>query len=683
MTPSLHLWLIPVLCFLGFALNLLGGRRWPQRVAGWIGVLFPAAAFADALWVASRWGRFALPYIETHGRWIVAGPLAAPFGFQLDPLSLVMLLVVSGVGLVIHVYSLGYMAHEGGFYRFFALMNLFLFFMLLLVLADNFLLMFIGWEGVGFASYALIGFFFHKDSAAAAGSKAFIVNRIGDMGFLIGLFLMFQHFHGFDFTRVFAQVRQLPVEHAWSGPLTVIAILLFIGATGKSAQLPLYVWLPDAMEGPTPVSALIHAATMVTAGVYMVARSAAIYDRAPLALDVVLAVGALTAIFAASIGLLQRDIKKVLAYSTISQLGYMFMACGAMVYGAGIFHLVTHAFFKGLLFLAAGGAIHAISGEQDMFRIRERVPDGLKKYAPITFWTFLIATCSISGIPGFAGFFSKDKILYEVLAGPRPNAGWWVVGTVAAGLTAFYMFRALFVTFWPDPARATAGGATSGVVHPTGEEPRGAVTHAIDAASFTAGQGLEQPAHPQPQAPAPPHEAPRVMTVPMIILAVLSAIGGYIGLGNRFENFLAPVFQTGVVPPAHAAAMSEGGVMGISIAVALAGLALAWYFYLARPQAAARAKQALPHLWAAVYNKYWVDELYAALFTRPLAWVSRVILWRVVDDGVIDGSVAAVAGLSRASGAGARRQISGNIRSYAGWIGIGAVVAIFYMLVAR
>ncbi|MGH9506775.1 MAG: NADH-quinone oxidoreductase subunit L [Terriglobales bacterium] len=662
MTVSLHLWLIPILCFLGFALNILGGRRWSQRTAGWIGVAFPAAAFAQALWVAARWGSFASPYIERHGNWIVAGPLAIPFGFQLDQLSLIMLLVVSGVGLVIHVFSLGYMAHEGGFYRFFALMNLFLFFMLLLVLGGNYLLMFIGWEGVGFASYILIGFFFHKDTAAAAGAKAFIANRIGDMGFLIGLFLIFQQFHGFGFASVFAQARALPVEHAWSAPLTIIGILLFIGATGKSAQLPLYVWLPDAMEGPTPVSALIHAATMVTAGVYMVARSAAIYDRAPLALSVVLAVGALTAIFAASIGILQRDIKKVLAYSTVSQIGYMFMACGAMVYGAGIFHLMTHAFFKGLLFLAAGSAIHALSGEQDMFRIRQLVPEGLKKYAPVTFWTFLIATCSISGIPGFAGFFSKDKILYEVFAGPRADAAWWIVGTIAAGMTSFYMFRALFVTFWPDPARPAGAAASAGLDH---------------------GSGLRPPGPTQPHAAGPPHESPRVMTVPLIILAVLAAVGGLVGIDDRFEKFLAPVFQTGVTVAPQPHAMGELGVMTISVIVAFIGVALAWYFYLFKPAAATAAKRALPRLWSAVYNKYWVDELYGAALTRPLAWLSRVVLWRVVDDGVVDGSVAAVAGLSRTTGAGLRRQISGNIRSYAGWVGIGAVVAIFYMLVAK
>lgn len=689
MPVSLHLWLIPVFCFLGFALNILGGHRWSQRAAGWIGVLFPAAAFADALWVASRWGRFVSPYLERHGNWIHAGPLAIPFGFQLDQLSLVMLLIVTGVGLVIHVFSVGYMAHEGGFYRYFALMNLFLFFMLLLVLAGNYLLMFIGWEGVGFASYILIGFFFHKPSAAAAGSKAFIVNRIGDMGFLIGLFLLFQHFHGFGFASIFAQVRALPVEHAWSGPLTIIGILLFIGATGKSAQLPLYVWLPDAMEGPTPVSALIHAATMVTAGVYMVARSAAIYDRAPLALSVVLAVGALTAIFAASIGILQRDIKKVLAYSTVSQIGYMFMACGAMVYGAGVFHLMTHAFFKSLLFLAAGSAIHALSGEQDMFRIRQLAPEGLKKYAPITFWTFLIATCSISGIPGFAGFFSKDKILAEVYGGPRANAGWWIVGTVAAGMTAFYMFRALFVTFWPDPARAVAGAAAGAsaaapkTVRPTGQEPQAAVTHQIEATRLGEGPVVQQPVHPQPHAAGPPHESPRVMTVPLIILAVLAAGGGLVGIDDRFEKFLAPVFQTGVTVLPQPHALSEGGVMAISIIVALIGLALAWYFYLARPEAATRAKRVLPRLWTAIYNKYWVDELYGLVLTRPLAWLSRAVLWHVVDDVAVGGALAAVATLSRATGAGVRRQISGNIRSYASWVGIGAVVAIFYMLVAR
>src|SRR5579875_199705 len=672
MHPNLHLWLIPFLCFLGFACNLLLGRTWSQKTAGWVGVLFPAAAFVDALWVVSQWSRITVPYLETHSPWIAAGPLTIPYGFQLDQLSLVMMLIVTGVGLLIHVYSLGYMAHEGGFYRFFAYLNMFMFFMLLLVLAGNYLLMFIGWEGVGFASYVLIGFFFRKDSASAAGMKAFITNRIGDFGFLIGLFFIFDHFHSFDYTTVFAQVRQMPVEHAWSGLLTVIGLLLFVGATGKSAQIPLYVWLPDAMEGPTPVSALIHAATMVTAGVYMVCRSAPIYDRAPLALSVVLATGALTAIFAASIGILQRDIKKVLAYSTVSQLGYMFMACGAMAYGAGIFHLMTHAFFKGLLFLGAGSVIHAMSGEQDMFRIQALAPGGLRRYVPITFWTFLIATCAISGIPGFSGFFSKDKILYEVLSGQHPNAFWWAVGTIAALMTSFYMFRALFVTF-------LAGPETAALSHPTGQEPRAVEAHSVDA-GFTAGHAEHQAAHPPAHEAAHPHESPASMTVPLIILGILAAFGGYIGLGDRFENFLAPVFNTGVVLPTHPAA-SELSVSLISISVAVVGLLLAWFYYVKNRQAAENLKHSLAGLYRLVFNKYWIDELYGLVFTRPLAAFSRVVLWRIVDVGMIDGTVNGIATFARGVGSGLRRQESGNIRSYASWVGLGAVVVVLYVLV--
>ncbi len=651
MQPNLNLWLIPILCFLGFALNLLLGRTWSQKVAGWVGVLFPAAAFADALWVASQWSRITVPYLERHAPWIAAGALSISYGFQLDQLSLVMLLIVTGVGLLIHIYSLGYMAHEGGFYRFFAFLNMFMFFMLVLVLAGNYLLMFIGWEGVGFASYLLIGFFFRKDSASAAGMKAFITNRIGDFGFLIGLFFIFDHFHSFAFTTVFAQVRQMPVEHAWGGLLTIIALLLFVGATGKSAQIPLYVWLPDAMEGPTPVSALIHAATMVTAGVYMVCRSAAIYDRAPYALSVVLAIGALTAIFAASIGILQRDIKKVLAYSTVSQLGYLFMACGAMAYGAGVFHLMTHAFFKGLLFLGAGSVIHAMSGEQDMFRIQALAPEGLRRYAPITFWTFLIATCAISGIPGFSGFFSKDRILYEVLSGRHPNQFWWAVGTIAALMTSFYMFRALFVTFLAGPRSAHGGGE----------------------------QHAPQPAA---HAHAHPHESPASMTVPLMILGVLAALGGFIGLGDRFENFLAPVFNTGVVATPHPVA-GEATVSLISISVAVLGLIFAWYLYVRNRQAAENMKQSLAGLYRLVFNKYWIDEVYGRIFTRPLAAFSRVVLWRIVDNGLIDGTVNGVAALARSTGGGLRRQESGNIRSYASWVGLGAVVVVLYVLVVR
>ncbi|HUX68772.1 MAG TPA: NADH-quinone oxidoreductase subunit L [Terriglobales bacterium] len=646
---DLHLWIIPLLCFTGFALNLAGGRRWSNRVAGAVGVGFPALAFAYALWVVAQWPALAHPYLEVHRAWVQAGALTIPFGFQLDQLSLVMLLIVTGVGLLIHIYSLGYMAHEGGFYRFFALLNVFMFFMLTLVLANNYLLMFIGWEGVGFASYMLIGFYFHKDSASRAGMKAFVVNRIGDFGFLIGLFYIFSRFGTFEFSRLFPQVERLPVEAGWGGPLTVIALLLFVGATGKSAQIPLYVWLPDAMEGPTPVSALIHAATMVTAGVYMVARSAAIYDRAPQALEVVLAVGALTALFAASIGLLQRDIKKVLAYSTISQLGYMFMACGAAVYGAGVFHLMTHAFFKGLLFLGAGSVIHAMGGEQDMWKIRAGAPGGLRKYAPVTFATFLIATCAISGIPFFSGFYSKDKILYEVLTSGHGSPLWWGVGTLAALMTSFYMFRALFVTFFADPAG-----------HKAAAKPQ---------AGHGDGHGHG------------PHESPAVMTVPLMILGVLALIGGYIGIGDRFEHFLDPVFATGVPAlPIHPIAGGEMTVSLLSVGVALLGLLLAWVFYLKRPELPDQLAASLGGLYQLIFNKYWIDELYGAAITRPLAAFSRVVLWRGVDVGLIDGAVNGVGYAARGAGDGLRRQASGNIRSYATWVALGAAAVLIYML---
>src|SRR6202521_3069627 len=382
MNPNLHLWLIPLLPLIGAAINGALGKRFSRQAVTGVALLFCGAAFAMALWVASQFSALSLPHTEYVATWIRAGNFQADYAFYLDQLSLVMLLVVSGVGFLIHIYSVGYMRDDPSYYRFFSYLNLFMFFMLTLVLADNYLVMFIGWEGVGLASYLLIGFWFTKDSAAAAGKKAFIVNRIGDFVFLIALFLMSKHFGSLDFTHVFAAVQPLSPETAGAGTLTAIGLLLMVGAAGKSAQIPLYVWLPDAMEGPTPVSALIHAATMVTAGVYMVARSSAIFERAPMAMMVVAIIGTLTALFAATIGIAQTDIKKVLAYSTVSQLGYMFMACGVGAFSAGIFHLMTHAFFKGLLFLAAGSVIHGVGGEQDM-----RKMGGLRVYMPWTFAT--------------------------------------------------------------------------------------------------------------------------------------------------------------------------------------------------------------------------------------------------------------------------------------------------------
>ena len=436
------------------------------------------------------------------------------WGYQLDPLSAVMILVVTGVGFLIHIYSIGYMAHEGGYYRFFTYMNLFMFSMLTLVLANNFVLMFVGWEGVGLCSYLLIGFYFQRKSAADAGKKAFVVNRIGDFGFMLGIFLIFTAFGSFDFTQVFGLVEgqaQAGVLESGNATVTAICILLFVGAMGKSAQVPLYVWLPDAMEGPTPVSALIHAATMVTAGVYMVARCSALFVLSPDAMLLVAVVGAVTAIFAASIGLVQNDIKRVLAYSTISQLGYMFLACGVGAFGAGMFHLMTHAFFKALLFLGAGSVIHALSGEQDMRRM-----GGLRKRIPVTFWTMMLGTVAIAGFPPLAGFFSKDEILWRAFSGSQGHVLLWAVGMLAAGMTSFYMFRMMFLTFLGKPRMSPA-----------------VESHV--------------------------HESPAVMTVPLGLLAVGAVVSGWVGiphligqylhhLPQYFEHFLAPVLVHPAAP---------------------------------------------------------------------------------------------------------------------------------------
>src|SRR6202789_1393720 len=439
MNPMLNLWLIPVLPLAGAAINGFLGKKSSRQAVTTIALFFSGAAFAMALWVALRSSSLPLPHQETLAHWIRSGSFSVDFEFYLDQLSLVMLLVVTGVGFLIHIYSVGYMWAHPTYFPFFTFLNLFMFFMLTLILAGNYLQMFIGWEGVGLASYLLIGFWFTKDSAASAGKKAFIVNRIGDFGFLIALFLIIKHFGSLNFDRVFQSVLPLGAETAGAGLLTAIGILLMVGAAGKSAQIPLYVWLPDAMEGPTPVSALIHAATMVTAGVYMVSRSHIIFERAPMALTVVAIIGTLTAFFAATIGIAQTDIKKVLAYSTISQLGYMFMACGVGAFSAGIFHLMTHAFFKGLLFLAAGSVIHAVGGEQDM-----RKMGGLRVYIRWTFLTMGIATLAIAGIPPLAGFWSKDEILWKAF-----GASWvyWLGGVITAFITYFYMFRLMYMTF--------------------------------------------------------------------------------------------------------------------------------------------------------------------------------------------------------------------------------------------
>jgi NADH-quinone oxidoreductase subunit L len=589
-----------------------------------------------------------------------------------------MLLIVTGVGFLIHIYSVGYMWEEGGYYRFFSYLNLFMFFMLTLILASNYLLMFVGWEGVGLASYLLIGFFFLRDSAAAAGKKAFIVNRIGDFGFLIALFLMIKHFGSLDFQKVFDAVKPYSPETAGVGFLTAIALLLLLGACGKSAQIPLYVWLPDAMEGPTPVSALIHAATMVTAGVYMVARSHAIFERAPSALMVVAIIGTLTAFFAATIGIAQTDIKKVLAYSTISQLGYMFLACGVAAFSAGIFHLMTHAFFKGLLFLAAGSVIHAVGGEQDM-----RKMGGFRRKIPWTFWTMTFATIAIAGIPPFAGFFSKDEILWRAY-----QASWiyWLVGLITAFLTSFYMFRLWFMTFF---------GEYRGDVEASHQHEE----HATDSRAG---------------APAPNghghsgvHESPPIMLVPLVILALLSLVGGWVGVpgslggGNHFDKFLGPVFRSSTpavntehvqageaAPPEQTTEGTEPKTghsteimfTAISVGAGLLGLFLAWLLYGRRTDLPDRIAASIHGLYSAVAHKYWIDELYSWLFVRPLIAISAIIFWRGIDQGVIDAALNGSADGARELSDEVRHMQSGNLRSYAGWIAVGAAAMIAYMV---
>ncbi|MBI4446213.1 MAG: NADH-quinone oxidoreductase subunit L [Acidobacteria bacterium] len=621
-----YLWLIPFLPLIGFALNGMVGlfRIWtagqrPSR-AFVATVACGSVLLAFLLSVACVWG---LAQHDPEHRlveqdlftWIPGaairtsdGELTAftiSWGLQLDPLSSVMVLVVTGIGFLIHVYSIGYMYEDPGFYRFFSYLNLFMFMMLTLVLANNYLLMFVGWEGVGLCSYLLIGFYIFKRSAGDAGKKAFVVNRVGDFGFIIGMLLLFSYFGSFDFGEVTEKITVLfPTAEAGWGVLNWIALLLFIGATGKSAQIPLYTWLPDAMEGPTPVSALIHAATMVTAGVYMVARSSPIYSRAPEVLLIVAVVGIFTSLLAASIALFQRDIKRVLAYSTVSQLGYMFAALGVGAVAAGIFHLATHAFFKALLFLGSGSVIQALHHEQDMFKM-----GGLRKYLPTTFWTMWIGTLAIAGVPGLAGFFSKDEILWRIFSSPEGHYLIWLTGVTVAGMTAFYMFRLMFLTFH-------------------GEERFGhGAAHHI-------------------------HESPSTMTVPLVILAAGSIFVGYIGLPawlgvtNIFERFLEPSLE-GAYHPGHGEVhfplSTEIAVTIISVAIAVIGIFLSYYFFVKHPESAARLSTRFARAHHMVFNKYYVDEAYDLLFVNRAKDLGNGFCRfdeRVVD-GLVNGSALA------------------------------------------
>jgi len=606
-------WLVPVFPLVGFLINGLLNRSLSKSVSGWVACGSVLASFVVSLLIFME--QHEEPQVVTLFQWISAGDLNITFSFLVDPLSTLFLLIITGVGFLIHLYSMGYMQDDDGYRRYFAYLNLFVFFMLLLVLGDNFLVMFIGWEGVGLCSYLLIGYWFKKGDYNNAARKAFVMNRIGDLAFLLGVILIFVTYGAIDFQTVFSNAGTASV-----GVITAITLLLFVGATGKSAQIPLYTWLPDAMAGPTPVSALIHAATMVTAGIYMIARSAALFSLAPITMEVIAIVGLVTSLVAALIGIYQNDIKKVLAYSTVSQLGLMFLALGVGAFSASVFHVTTHAFFKACLFLGAGSVIHAMSGEQDI-----RKMGGLRKYIPITYWTFLLATIAIAGVFPFAGFFSKDEILMYAFA-KNPIYGW--VGTLVSLLTAFYMFRMFYLTFFGNF--------------------RG--TH-------------EQEHH--------LHESPASMTIPLIILAILSVASGFIGfpqfkdlaiLPNYLEHYLEPVVGA---YSAHTEALvgSQGLFMvGITVGV-LAVIFIAYNMYVRRNTLPAESEAAMSGWERLVYNKFYVDEIYNAIITKPLNAISS-FFYRILDlkvvDGIVNGTGEGVQGWS----ALLRRAQSGHVGFY-------------------
>jgi len=626
-------WLVPVFPLIGFLINGLGRNFWSKTLVSWIGSVAILASFALSLGIflelnASDVKSFTVPLFD----WIQVGAMRIPFSFLVDPLSSIMLLIVTGIGFLIHVYSAGYMHSDAGFAKFFAYLNLFIFFMLLLVLGSNYVVLFIGWEGVGLCSYLLIGFWFTNANYASAAKKAFVMNRIGDLGFLLAVFFIYSTFGSVEFANVFPQAALLP---SGSTILVVITLLLFVGATGKSAQLPLFTWLPDAMAGPTPVSALIHAATMVTAGIYMIARSNILFTLAPLTMDIVAIVGLSTAIVAALIAITQNDIKKVLAYSTVSQLGYMFLGLGVGAYTGAFFHVITHAFFKALLFLGAGSVIHAMHHEQDM-----RNMGGLKSKLPITFFTMLMGTIAISGLPPFSGFFSKDEILAHVY---EHNPTLWVIGVIGAMLTAFYMFRMLFLTFW---------GSFRGT--------------------------KEQEKH--------LHESPKSMTIPLVVLAILSVFGGLIGVpevlggSHWLAQFLSPVLvytkavSGEAVPLDHA---TEYLLMGISVGAALLAISIAYVTYVSRkvlPISDAENRSFLSKL---SYHKFYIDEVYEALITRPLDAIST-FFYKVVDKLGIDGLVNGAGTTAKEASKTLRLIQTGNVGFYIFMMVAGIVALLIY-----
>jgi NADH-quinone oxidoreductase subunit L len=636
--------LIVLFPLLGFLFNGFFGRKIKnETIVGSIGTLAVASSFVVALLIFIEMLGTPIEerkHIVTLFQWIAAGSFSVNVAFQVDQLSILMTLIVTGVGSLIHLYSIGYMHGDAGFWRFFTYLNLFIFAMLNLVLADNYLLMFLGWEGVGLCSYLLIGFWydrnFEKGTTGDAAKKAFIVNRIGDFGFLLAMFLIFNTFGSLTYESVFAQAAGFSTGESL---MFWITLLMFVGATGKSAQIPLYVWLPDAMAGPTPVSALIHAATMVTAGIYMVARSSILFSLAPATMEIVAVVGLLTAFFAGTIGLVQNDIKKVLAYSTVSQLGYMFLAVGVGAFSAGLFHVMTHAFFKALLFLGSGAVIHAMHDEQDIQKM-----GGLQKYMPWTFRTFVIGSFAIAGFPLLSGFFSKDEILWKAFADGAP---WmWVIAALAAGVTAFYMFRLVSLTFL----------------------------------------GKERFNHHHVH----PHEAPKTMLIPLLILALFSIIGGYVGIPhvlgghNYFEEFLEPVFagaNAKMMLPMHDSAALELGLMAASVAIGLLGMFAGWKIFTEKPEIAENTAKRFSGLHKLLWNKYFVDEAYDAMVVNPIKQTSDKFLWKIFDVKIIDNTLNYSAKFVEATSNIFRRIQTGVVQSYAVVFVAGILFILGYLIV--
>ncbi|MGE5893048.1 MAG: NADH-quinone oxidoreductase subunit L [bacterium] len=632
--------LIPFLPLAAFAINIIFGRTVLKTASHWVSTLAVFGSLAVSIAVVRDVIAGAMINADLFS-WIVSGNFKVTVGFLIDPLTAVMLIVVTGVSFLVHVYSIGYMHGDSGYYRFFAFLSLFTFSMLMLVMANNFLQLYFGWEAVGLCSYFLIGFWYEKKSAADAGKKAFIVNRFGDFGFGLGVILIFLTFGTLHYAPVFDAMptivgRTIPLFGSDVSLITVIALLLFCGAVGKSAQLPLHVWLPDAMEGPTPVSALIHAATMVTAGVFMVSRTNVIFSLSPLAMNVVAVTGALTAIFAATIALVQNDIKRVVAYSTVSQLGYMFVACGVGAYSAGIFHLYTHAFFKALLFLAAGSVMHAMAGELDMQKM-----GGLKKYMPVTYWTMFLASLSIAGIPPFAGFFSKDEILWMAFNGGTVGTAVWILCAAAAILTAFYSFRLIFVTFHGE---------------------------------F---RGTEEQKHHL-------HESPKVMTIPLILLMIGAVSAGWIGIpavlgdmvgiehSNWFAEFTKPVLGH---PEVHASHETESMLMLFSIALGVTGIIVAAVFYLRNRSIPVRLAERFSGIYRVLWNKYYVDELYDFILVRPAKGVAQHVLVGFTDAKIIEGIVNGVPRFIGWFSGRIRKVQSGITQHYAAVMALGIFIA--------